>query len=425
MRHRPDLLTGESPEGLEVYQLTDNDVKSAHIYMEVQMFSPDSRRFIMYRMLENAGGKLPLREFLLCDCESGELLPVADEPGATAPRVSPDGRYLYYHIRPMEKSKGRNGPLILRRRNLDGTEPTDIMTFDGFVPGTPYPASGVGGITISSDSKRLAFSLFLGDGLHEGAPFGLCVVNLETGGTFLPLAGPRWRNMHEQYCRSTDPDAMHDLLVQENHGAVADADGKHLRTVGGDVRGIDIHVIRDDGQSLRSLPWGRTPEERCQGHQCWRGNTRWAITSTHSYAADGRHVAHLIESLPLPYEDDLGKELGGVRNRLCRSGEERYYSHFATDMSGRFLISDCMDNIDEFDRSGGKVTPYDGLYLMRLNEPGAGAASVPRLLLRPRCSWRDGMHHIHPFLSPDGKMAFFNSDEAGVLHAYMIKNISV
>ena len=31
--------------------------------------------------------------------------------------------------------------------------------------------------------------------------------------------------------------------------------------------------------------------------------------------------------------------------------------------------------------------------------------------------------HIHPFLSPDGKLAFFNSDESGVLQADMVRGV--
>jgi hypothetical protein len=30
---------------------------------------------------------------------------------------------------------------------------------------------------------------------------------------------------------------------------------------------------------------------------------------------------------------------------------------------------------------------------------------------------------MHPFLSPDGKSAFFNSDESGTLQAYMIRGL--
>jgi hypothetical protein len=41
-------------------------------------------------------------------------------------------------------------------------------------------------------------------------------------------------------------------------------------------------------------------------------------------------------------------------------------------------------------------------------------------LLNPRSSWQKGAH-IHPFLSPDGMMGFFNSDESGILQAYMVR----
>ncbi len=41
-------------------------------------------------------------------------------------------------------------------------------------------------------------------------------------------------------------------------------------------------------------------------------------------------------------------------------------------------------------------------------------------LLNPKSSCRKEAH-IHPFLSPDGTMAFFNSDESGVLQAYMAR----
>ncbi|HRT95596.1 MAG TPA: hypothetical protein P5532_14300, partial [Planctomycetota bacterium] len=43
-------------------------------------------------------------------------------------------------------------------------------------------------------------------------------------------------------------------------------------------------------------------------------------------------------------------------------------------------------------------------------------------LLDPRSS-RNKDTHPHPFLSPDGSMAFFNSDESGLLQAYMIRGL--
>ncbi|MDA0838603.1 MAG: hypothetical protein O2857_12550, partial [Planctomycetota bacterium] len=49
MKLRPDLLDESSPEGLEVIQLTTEELPSSHIYMESQIFTPDSKQLVMHR----------------------------------------------------------------------------------------------------------------------------------------------------------------------------------------------------------------------------------------------------------------------------------------------------------------------------------------------------------------------------------------
>jgi len=56
---------------------------------------------------------------------------------------------------------------------------------------------------------------------------------------------------------------------------------------------------------------------------------------------------------------------------------------------------------------------------MELGEAGKDGARNFQYLLSPKSSCVKTAH-IHPFLSPNGKMAFFNSDESGILQAYMI-----
>ena len=99
MRERPDLVAEASPEGLEVFQLTTEELPSSHIYMEAQIFTPDSSRFILHRSAHAHGSDPhdPEHGFLICDLENGgELIPITEELGATAPSVSPDGTTLYY-----------------------------------------------------------------------------------------------------------------------------------------------------------------------------------------------------------------------------------------------------------------------------------------------------------------------------------------
>jgi len=406
MKPRPDLLTDESPPGLEVIQLTaEESVPSSHIYMEAQIFTPDSRRLVLHRSAHAHGSDKddPGHRYLICDLENKELIPITHETGATAPSVSPDGRYLYYFV---DETALGGGRLTLKRVGMDGTGRETLFVLDTPIPGThfrpshPYPLS-----TLSSDGRRIAISAFLGDGSKEGAPWGLLVFEIETASVRLLIHGQTWCNMHPQYSRSLDPQESHDILIQENHGNICDARGHVTRLTGGE--GADIHVIRDDGTNLRDMPWGRDGNEFCQGHQCWRGRSERAITST---SLRQPQESQLIEGLPAPHAGHLGINTpGGARNDLSRSFPSPDFYHFATDIAGKRLITDSGPR----DRGG-------GIYRANLPEDESGALENVTLLLRPRCSWKK-QSHIHPFLSPDGSTGFFNSDESGILQAYMVR----
>ncbi|MCY2987827.1 MAG: hypothetical protein NTY19_08195, partial [Planctomycetota bacterium] len=370
---RPDLLGPESPQGLEVLQLTtEPDVPSSHLYMEAQVFTMDSKRFVLHRSATAHGGSKsdPNHQYLLCDIEDGGTLhPLTEETGATAPSVSPDGKSLYYFV---DQTTVGGGRLTLKRVHLDGTGRETILVLDTPLPDTAFRPSHIYPLsTISSDGKRLALSAFLGDGQTEGAPFGLMVFDVERGSVQLVYHGPTWCNMHAQYCRTTDPEAAHDLLIQENHGNTATASGSITRLVGGD--GADIHVIRDDGTDLRNLPWGRDGNEACQGHQCWRGRTNWAITSTGSRKPS---EAQLIEGRAALHAGHVGiKTPAGVRNDISREFPNPHFYHFATDIAGKRLISDS-----------GPLNEGAKIYLAELCEPGKDPLRNFRYLLCPKSS---------------------------------------
>ena len=406
---RSDLLDDKSPAGIEVLQLTtDTDVPSSHLYMEAQIFAPDSQRFVLHRSASAHGSDMhdPRHQYLRCDIDDGcSLHPLTDETGATAASVSPDGRYLYYFVNETTVGGGR---LTLRRVNLDGTDRRTILVVDAPLPDTRFRPSGIYPLsTISSDGRRVALCAFLGDGQTHDAPFGLMVFDVEQADVRLILQGPTWCNMHPQYCRSTDPGQSHDLLIQENHGNAADAKGKISTLVSG--AGADIHVIRDDGTRFRDMPWGRDGNEQCQGHQCWRGRSDWAITSTGTTKPP---EAQLIEGRAAPFAGHVGiKTPGGVRNDLSRSFPKPHFYHFGTDIAGTRLISDAPPH----DKGG-------AIFLAELDEPGKGPAKKFTYLLNPHSSWKSPAH-IHPFLSPDGRLGFFNSDGSGILQAYMLRRL--
>lgn len=408
-RLRSDLLHPQA-RGVEVIQLTANpEVPGSHIYMEAQIFTPDSRHFVLQRAGHAHGSdrKEPKHQFLRCDIDDRfSLHPLTDEIGTTGPSVSPDGRYLYYFV---DETRPGSGRLTLKRVNIDGTDRRTLLVVDAALPDTRFRPSRIYPLsTISSDGKRIAISGFLGDGNTPGAPWGLMVFDIEKAAVQLVIQGQTWCNMHPQYCRSTDADERHDILIQENHDNQASEKGEITRLVGG--QGADIHVIRDDGTNLRDLPWGRDGNEYCQGHQCWRGRTTWAITSTDTRQP---REAGLIESRPVPHVGHIGCKLeGAVRNKLTRQHPAPKFYHFATDALGKWLVSDYAP----FDTQGEIV-------LARFGRPGEDPLADYTPLARPGCTGQKTAH-LHPFLSLNARMAFFNSDESGILQAYAIRGLT-
>ena len=406
MKPRPDLVPSANRKALEIIQLTDEALPSSHIYMEAQIFTPDSKRLIIHRSAHPHGSdpRDPEHQFLLCNLEDNcSLTPITTEPGTTGPSISPDGEYLYYFVDETETNGGR---LTLKRVKLGGSDRETLFVLDHAIPDTsyrlsrPYPLS-----TISSDGKRIAISGFLGDGQTVGAPWGLLVFEIDEPSVRLIFEGTSWCNIHPQYTRQTDPDASHDIMIQENHGNTVSTKGDLLQLVSG--AGADIHLIRDDGSDFRNFPWGRDGNEHCQGHQCWIGQSDMAITSTNTKEPE---EAQLISGRAAPHSGHDGlKTPNSWRNDLSRDFETPDFYHFGTDIEGHRLITD----------SG----PRDGdgaVWLFDLQEDEAGKLENPRKVAEPGSSWKKESH-IHPFLSPSGHSGFFNSDESGVLQAYMVR----
>lgn len=62
--------------------------------------------------------------------------------------------------------------------------------------------------------------------------------------------------------------------------------------------------------------------------------------------------------------------------------------------------------------------------MVQFGEAGADPLTGWTYLLSPRSTCLKGAH-IHPFLSLDGTMGFCNSDESGLLQAYMVTGLGV
>ena len=109
MKVRPDLVPATERDNLEIIQLTDEPIPSSHVYMEAQIFTPDSQRLILHRSAHPHGSdpKDPEHQFLICNLEDNcSLTPITTELGTTGPSISPDGDYLYYFVNETEFGRG-------------------------------------------------------------------------------------------------------------------------------------------------------------------------------------------------------------------------------------------------------------------------------------------------------------------------------
>lgn len=416
MRAHDSLLSEKAPNGVSVHQLTnDAETPCCHVYMEAPVFTPDSSKLILHRAAHPHGPDKedPRHAYLLCDLnDDGSLQPLtgADEFKSTSPCVSPDGKWFYYFIDETEIGGGR---LSLRRVGLDGTERETLFVLDSPIPGSRFRASQPYCLsTISADGERIALQVFLGDGHSRNSPFGVLVFDLKNGTVSLPLWGATFCNTHAQYARATDPERVHDLLIQENHGVVTNVRGKSIHTT--EIGLVDLHVIRDDGTNVRDVPLGADGRELCSGHQCWRGDSEWVIASVITLYGRGlveEQDFRLVEALPAPGQGHLGSRTWwGVRNDLTPFEERAGYNHFGVDLKGTRLLTE--------DRVRGSVAFCE--------LPAPGAEPISHFTELANTNMRQSMRSTvdsHPFLSPDGKRGFFNSNESGQLQAYMIDGL--
>lgn len=413
-----------------------NDIRLCHIYMEAQIFTPDSKRFLVHSGTTPHGNMELVPEqhqYFRCDLDNhGELVPLISEPQAKAPAISPDGKIVYYILdHTLCPETGKKG-IELKKINIDGTEPETLLVIDHNLPGTKlFPGPVYSLSTISSDGRHLAVKLaLLGD--NKQCTQALLVLDVVTGEYWMPLLGEEWINLHPQYTRSEDPERRYDIMVQHNHGAVFSLEhGRQIKTHSG--LGMDIHLICDDGTNMRDFPWGRAPDEIAHGHQCWIGRSDMAIEQCTQripvYDVNGLPEpikgkdikSSLIAGKPGTHDDHYGKHTPGSE-RVDISGNFRnpYFCHFATDMDGQSIIADgCLPGHSEIRH----------LFVGKLKDQGRIPVDewVHIVDTQSRGSTKDEIKatHAHPFLSPDGKTGFFNSNESGILRPYIIRNLGV
>ena len=398
-RERPDFQDAHTPEGLRVVQIsTDPQRNSQHMYPESLMFTLDSRRFVFHRSRQ---GDPKRGDYWLCDIEDDfGLRQLTDEAGVHGRvAVSPDGMWMYYFV---DRTQSE-GTLEVKRISLETFARESFFVLVGPIPGTDYrPMRPHGASSISVDNRRLCTKVRLEDGKAEDL-FGILIFDLAEPSVKLIFAGEQFSNMHAQYCRSSDPELSHDILIQHNHV---------------DDLGADLHVIRDDGTHWRDVPIARDGIYRHTGHEEWRGGMETVISSIREIAGSGSH--RLIESWPIATDEKtphLGSRIPGAKNNdMTRNVDYTGFNHFDVDPSGMHLVM----------RQERQKGDADLKFHIGTLSPGKDAVLKMRYLLNPKsplsADGQYGLYHGNkprPFFSPDARMVFFHSTVDGPCHIFM------
>ncbi|MCG3147947.1 MAG: hypothetical protein PCFJNLEI_01388 [Verrucomicrobiae bacterium] len=421
-RERDEFITPASPPGLKVVQIaTDNSRSSENVYMDCNSWTPDSQRFTFWRQPSD-DGRQPGGLWLCDTTDNFSIEPIIEyEVRAnlhTFPKMrdafvnaclSPDGTAVYATVRRQDVLEVSRIDLATRQRHVVAT--------------APVPWTIRGQFSISCDSRHLVEGVFLGDGRTEGAPWGLCVFDLQQGTHRFVELGNGFRNLHCQY--SKNPAAPTDMLVSGGPGRLSD--GSWLTPPDGSWRHQDLpgrfapgqgpltthHVIRDDGTHWRMLPIGNGGDMLSGGHCGFRGTGDTVCAAMYD-TRGGKWRAPIVELTPVSWpggrdhpEYWRGQLAAGVpapvdlSRKLARADS----CHIAGDRSGKYFVSDTDGYVE------GK---YAFLWVATYVEaPGEPPWLQAKYLLQPRSTYKGQPAHAHPVLSADGRYVAFQSDFSG------------
>lgn len=192
----------DAETGILAIRLTNEPCVSHHIYPEAPISLSDGKRFIFARRpaLDRK------TTFWIADLETLWIRQITDEDDASAPVVTPDGKWFYYSV-------GRQ----VKRMSPETFEREVIFEI-------PNDLEWVGGIV----SVDYSGTRFLAGARGKSGLYGLAVIEPAAGNARIVYEGKDIRNPHGQYSRNAD----RKVLIQVNNGIEVDRFGNILRLVG-------------------------------------------------------------------------------------------------------------------------------------------------------------------------------------------------
>ena len=399
----------------------------------IMRWTPDSKRFFFHRAASDDGSSKA--GIWMCDVADGFAISPVYEWDTTLVSHKPYDNTTTGKIAEtfVVNRDGRSLGVIVRNRDVIELCRVDVESRKvETVMTAPAPLSTGWMIDNSADGMRVAFHIFLGDGRTEGAPWGVRIFDLQRGTTWvveldnLTHKGVMYRH-GSTFCDSSEHAGMYDLVGHAS-GSPRLADGSWRTPADGSWRhpmppadtsgghGYTI-VFKDDGSDYprrsddpcRVIPLPRPPAYQTS-HAGWRGAATQSWVASMYNTTPQRWRAPFVEAWPTSI---TGAErtadanpADGKWTDLTRFVARADACHFDFDASGRHFVSD----------TDGYVLPQTCmLYIGTYIEPTCGDDPYfkTKLLGIPRTSWKGQPAHPHPFLSPDGNYAVFQSDFTG------------
>ena len=353
------------PNGVSVYQATDETVDKCNIYCEFPWCPPDSHCFVYVRHAPEHDPN-PM-EYVSCDFGTWEKRVVGRGRGGHT--MANGGKFYYKRVVSDDAQE-------FVECDLEKETSRVIELPEGVPTG--------GSFDISRGGRYVAFSKPLS---FDPQMFGVGIADLERGTAEIIHEDPYICNTHLQF----EPSEGKQLMVQHNRGCVFTPDGERDLLCG--KEGCTLFLLSVPEGEVTRLQVGPPYTASLSGHETWLGQSGELI-ATLNYIEDYDYGKGRI----------VGVRPGEPHREICTPWE---LNHIGIEPSGRVFAGDA--------------------YMP--DEIIIGSPKTNKALLvcqakstYNRAARREGTctfdSHPHAYISPDRKWVVFNSDRTGTQQIY-------
>lgn len=349
------------PSGVEVWQVTTEEMPQSNIYCEVPYTSADGKYFVYWRRPRSASGPNRL-ELLTVEFGSWRQEKFDNARTIAGCAITPDGHF--YYIRAGES------PQELWRVDLSTGKRELVCAIS---PDTPVTSLG----TVTSDHRYYACGTRT-DPTYQ--LFDILFVDLSTGEQKIIDRDPYILNPHPQF----DPGQGGWLMIQHNRGGRYSPEGKLERLVG--PEGATLYLLTVPQGERVPLRVGTPFTTACTGHEAWIGSTGEILLSV-AWSGD--------------FSPEKGNLLGIRPYRDFRVVARGYrFNHVGATRCGRLFSAD--DWQPPYKVIIGSIQTGQTVELCPSHTSPTGDQST----------------HVHPYISTDLRWVVFNSTRSGPPHIF-------